>query len=75
MLNAEIKIFDSTDSNNDILKSTGYDGTAIYVDDGNRKEMYVISQGSTNGPDWFFNAKGVFFITYCSFQSRFDLVL
>lgn len=60
LLDADIKIFHSSESNNSILKSSGYDGTAIYVEDGSREEMYVISQGSTSGPDWSFNAKGVF---------------
>ncbi|MFS0560711.1 DUF6792 domain-containing protein [Terribacillus sp. 179-K 1B1 HS] len=60
LLDADIKIFHTSDSNNKLLASSGYDGTAIYVDDGKQEEMYVISQGSTNGPDWSFNAKGVF---------------
>lgn len=59
LLDADIKIFHTSESSNKLLASSGYDGTAIYVDDGKQEELYVISQGSTNGPDWSFNAKGV----------------
>ncbi|WP_077305758.1 DUF6792 domain-containing protein [Terribacillus halophilus] len=58
LLNAEIKIIHSSDTDNDLIGPTGYDGTAIYLNEGKREELYIISQGTTNGPDWGFNAKG-----------------
>ncbi|PAD35717.1 DUF6792 domain-containing protein [Terribacillus saccharophilus] len=58
LLDADIKIFHSSDTEDSLINQTGYNGTAIYIDDGNQEEMYVISQGTTNGPDWSFNAKG-----------------
>lgn len=58
LLDADIKIFHSSDTKNSLINKTGYNGTAIYVDAGKQEEMYVISQGTTNGPDWSFNGKG-----------------
>lgn len=58
----DIKIYSTSESNDDIVESTGYVGTAIHIknDNSGLSEMYVVSEGSQTTDDWEYNIKGIF---------------
>lgn len=58
----DIKIYSTSESNDDIVESTGYVGTAIHIKNNKSglSEMYVVSEGSQTAADWEYNIKGIF---------------
>ncbi|WP_272031313.1 DUF6792 domain-containing protein [Oceanobacillus kimchii] len=60
LLDEDLKIFHSSESNDLEVQQSGYDGTAIYINKGETEEVYVISQGTQDIQDWEYNLKAMF---------------
>ncbi|MCY7778832.1 hypothetical protein P9D47_09365 [Bacillus haynesii] len=61
----DIEIYTSKEilqNKNSSVKSSGYDGTAIYIQDKNHgtNQLQIISQGSADNEDWVYNFLGLF---------------
>ncbi|MCY8404444.1 DUF6792 domain-containing protein [Bacillus sonorensis] len=61
----DIEIYTSKEilqNKNSSVKSSGYDGTAIYIQDENHgtNQLQIISQGSADNEDWVYNFLGLF---------------
>lgn len=61
-LSGKLKVFNSSDSDDLVDDKSGYNGTAISLTNSETgtNELYLISQGTTNGTDWEYNLKGIF---------------
>ncbi|RDW15837.1 hypothetical protein CWR48_19120 [Oceanobacillus arenosus] len=61
-IDANIEVFQSSDSDNPKIKESGYDGTAVhfYSEKEGINEVYVISQGTQDTKDWEYNIKAMF---------------
>ncbi len=61
-IDANIEVFQSSNSENPRIKDTGYDGTAVhfYSEKEGINELYVISQGTQDMKDWEYNLKAMF---------------
>lgn len=59
LLDGEISIYNSSESTNETIADSDYNGTAIHIDTGIHEEMYVISQGTSDTNDWLYNLKSM----------------
>ncbi|WP_175074180.1 DUF6792 domain-containing protein [Terribacillus sp. AE2B 122] len=59
LLKADIKILKSSDIESDFVKDSGYDGIAVHIDTVEKEEVYVISEGTQDLPDWLYNIKAM----------------
>lgn len=59
LFEGEIDIFHSSETKNETITSSNYDGTAIHISNDGHEEMYVISQGTQGGDDWLYNLKSM----------------
>ncbi|MEC0281256.1 DUF6792 domain-containing protein [Terribacillus saccharophilus] len=59
LFEGDVNIFHSSESKA-VSETSGYDGTALLISEGNEEKLYVINQGSTDGADWNENIKGPF---------------
>ncbi|MFJ6413698.1 DUF6792 domain-containing protein [Terribacillus saccharophilus] len=59
LLEADIQIFHSSASERQLVKESGYDGTAVYINNGDKQEVYVISEGTQDLDDWIYNIKAM----------------
>lgn len=59
LLEADIEILKSSDIESDFVKDSGYDGIAIHINTVEKEEVYVISEGTQDLPDWLYNIKAM----------------
>ncbi|QXE03338.1 DUF6792 domain-containing protein [Terribacillus sp. DMT04] len=59
LFEGEIDILHSSETKNETITSSNYDGTAIHISNDGHEEMYVISQGTQGGEDWLYNLKSM----------------
>ncbi|WP_366249001.1 DUF6792 domain-containing protein [Terribacillus aidingensis] len=59
LLEGDIDVYHSSESNSKSIKDSGYDGTAIQIQTEDQTEVYVISQGTTGFEDWLYNLKSM----------------
>jgi hypothetical protein len=59
LFEGDVNVFHSSESKA-VSETSGYDGTALLISEGNEEKLYVINQGSTDGADWNENIKGPF---------------
>ncbi|MFD1335847.1 DUF6792 domain-containing protein [Oceanobacillus iheyensis] len=60
LLEGDLTLFHSSQSNNKNVNQSSYDGTALYIDNGKTEEVYIISQGTQDSHDWEYNIKAMF---------------
>jgi hypothetical protein len=51
LFEGDVNVFHSSESKA-VSETSGYDGTALLISEGNEEKLYVINQGSTDGADW-----------------------